>query len=255
MRATISASRPPSFLQLAGHPLRWQLLAELAGSDRTVRDLTARSGEPQNLVSYHLGKLRRAGLVSSRRSSADGRDAYYRVHLDRFGSELAAAGAGLHPGLGSVAGPRGEQAATGRVLFLCTGNSARSPMAEALLRHRSGGTVEAESAGSQPKGVHPDAVRVMADRYGIDVHAHRPKHLDEFAGQAFDRVITLCDKVREVCPERPGTEPVHWSTADPSATASAGDDGVLAAFAATAAELDERIGFLLAELSPEPVHR
>ena len=72
---------PPEFLQLAGHPLRWRLLGELARSDRTVHELTGLVGEPQNLVSYHLGKLRDAGLVSARRSSADGRDAYYTVDL------------------------------------------------------------------------------------------------------------------------------------------------------------------------------
>ena len=68
-------SAPPGFLQLAGHPVRWRLLRELAGSDRQVRELTGLTGHPQPLVSYHLGRLRAAGLVSARRSSADGRDA------------------------------------------------------------------------------------------------------------------------------------------------------------------------------------
>src|SRR5947199_2258349 len=90
---------PPEFLQLAGHPLRWQLLGELARSDRTVHELTALVGEAQNLVSYHLGKLRDAQLVSTRRSSADRRDAYYTVDLTRIGVLLSATGRALHPGL------------------------------------------------------------------------------------------------------------------------------------------------------------
>ncbi|MFM2078265.1 MAG: hypothetical protein RJA49_2155, partial [Actinomycetota bacterium] len=71
----------PPFLTLAGHPVRWRMLLELAGSDRQVAELTAAVGEPQNLVSYHLGRLRAGGLVSARKSSFDGRAVYYRVHL------------------------------------------------------------------------------------------------------------------------------------------------------------------------------
>src|ERR1700743_767395 len=80
------------FLRLAGEPVRWRLLRELARSDRHVRGLTELGGRPQNLVSYHVGKLRSAGLVAARRSSADGRDAYYTVVLDVFGELLAATG-------------------------------------------------------------------------------------------------------------------------------------------------------------------
>src|SRR4051812_20582008 len=91
---------PPAFLRLAGDPLRWRLLSELARSDRRVWELTGLVGHQQNAVSYHLGRLRDGGLVSMRRSSADGRDSYYRIELDRCGQLLAAAGAALHPGLG-----------------------------------------------------------------------------------------------------------------------------------------------------------
>src|SRR5436190_16652190 len=93
------ASAPPAFLQLAGHPVRWRLLSELARSDRLVSELTGLVGEPQNLVSYHLGKLRGGRLVSARRSSADGRDTYYGLELARIGRQLSAAGGALHPGL------------------------------------------------------------------------------------------------------------------------------------------------------------
>src|SRR5438093_9862736 len=135
---------PPEFLQLAGHPLRWQLLGELARSDRSVHELTGLVGEAQNLVSYHLGKLREVGLVSTRRSSADGRDAYYTADLTRIGELLTASAGALHPGL-RLTPPSGGSDGPGAVTvaFLCTGNSARSQMAEALTRDRSGGAVQA----------------------------------------------------------------------------------------------------------------
>ena len=249
---------PPSFLQLAGHPLRWRLLHNLARSDRTVRELTVLTEQPQNLVSYHLAKLRDTHLVSARRSSADGRDTYYSVDLTRFGGLLAASGAALHPGLRLVpalptipagARPRGAPA---KVLFLCTGNSARSQMAEAFLRARSGGHAEARSAGSHPKPLHPNAVRVMRQEHGIDLAGHRSKHLRLYARSRFDRVISLCDRVREVCPQFPGRpEAVHWSIADPAAADGDDDEASYAAFQRTAAELDTRIGFLLAALTQE----
>ncbi len=90
------------------------------------------------------------------------------------------------------------------VLFLCTGNSARSQMAEALLEHRCEHAIAGRSAGSHPKALHPNVVRVMAER-GIDISGRPSKHLDRFARTRFDRVITLCDKVREICPEFPVT--------------------------------------------------
>src|SRR5690606_19212121 len=127
--------------------------------------------------------------------------------------------------------------------------SARSQMAEALARARSGGAVEAHSAGSHPKPLHPAAVRVMRDEHGIDMADQRSKHLSVFASTHFDRVITLCDRVREVCPDFPGhPEAVHWSIPDPAAE-PAGEDGGYPAFRRTAAELETRIGFLLAGLA------
>ncbi len=126
------------------------------------------------------------------------------------------------------------------MLFLCTGNSARSQMAEALAEHLSDGAVRAASAGSHPKPLHPDAVRVMRER-GIDIASRRSKHLSEFTEHRFDYVISLCDRVREICPEFPGTpQAVHWSVRDPAA-----EDAGLPAFERTAAELETRIGFLL----------
>jgi protein-tyrosine-phosphatase/DNA-binding transcriptional ArsR family regulator len=228
-------STPPRFLRLAGHPLRWRLLSELARSDRRVGELCELAGRRQSLVSYHLRQLRDGGLVTLRRSTADGRDTYYVLDLARCGRLLADAGASLHPGLAPT--PLGGTARA-RVLFLCTGNSARSQMAEALCEQLSHGAVSAASAGSHPKPLSPDAVRVMGAR-GIDIAERRSKHIEALEGQ-FDYVISLCDRVREVCPEFPGApELIHWSIPDPARDP---DD---AAFERTADELATRIGFLI----------
>ena len=104
-----------------------------------------------------------------------------------------------------------------RVLFLCTHNSARSQMAEALLRHHGRGEVEVHSAGNEPGNVHPLAVRAMAES-GIDISAADSKSLNQFIGQDFDYVITVCDRANESCPVFPGDpKRIHWSYEDPSA--------------------------------------
>jgi protein-tyrosine-phosphatase/DNA-binding transcriptional ArsR family regulator len=240
-------STPPRFLRLAGHPLRWRLLRELARSDRRVGELCELAGRRQSLVSYHLRQLRDGGLVSLRRSAADGRDTYYVLDLPRCNQLLTSAGRSLHPGLAPAAPPRPRRrrgAGVARVLFLCTGNSARSQIAEALAGQLSGGALRALSAGSHPKPLHPNAVRVMRTR-GIDLSGRRSKHLSEFAAHRFDYVISLCDRVREVCPEFPGgPELIHWSIADP-AREPGSDEETLPAFERTAAELCTRIGFLI----------
>jgi protein-tyrosine-phosphatase/DNA-binding transcriptional ArsR family regulator len=238
-----SGASPPAFLRLAGHPVRWRLLTELAHSDLRAGELTAKVGQPQNAVSYHLGRLRAGGLVSMRRSSADHRDSYYHVELTRCGELLTATGAALHPGLiaGPAAAGRRGRATTVRVLFLCTGNSARSQIAETLLTHAAVDLVEAASAGSNPKDLHPNAVRAMWE-YGLDIAGRRSKHLDEFAGRRFDYVVTLCDKVREICPEFPGgPESIHWSIPDPAADGT-GQAGY-PAFRRVAADIHTRIEF------------
>ena len=103
-----------------------------------------------------------------------------------------------------------------RVLFLCTGNSCRSQMAEALARQRSGGRVEAFSAGTDPKGVHPLTLRALAD-VGVDASRQTSKHLRTFSKEKFDYVITVCDRAQESCPVWPGAkERIHWSFEDPA---------------------------------------
>jgi len=129
-------------------------------------------------------------------------------------------------------------------LFLCTGNSARSQIAQTVAGRLSGGTVRAASAGSAPKPLHALALRVMHAR-GLPVEGLRPKHLSEFADRRFDYVITLCDRVRQVCPEFPGhAQRLHWSIPDP-ARAPGSEKQTLAAFERVADELTARIGFLL----------
>jgi protein-tyrosine-phosphatase len=247
------AIRPPAFLQLAGHPVRWRLLRELARSDLRVHELTALAGQPQNAVSYHLARLRDGGLVTVQRSSADRRDSYYRIELARCGQLLADTAGALHPGLLPAPPPQPgaapESAAPVRVLFLCTGNSARSQIAEALLQQAGGIRVWAASAGSHPKDLHPDAVRVLRE-YGIDWSGRRSRHLSEFADHRLDCVITLCDRVREVCPEFPGAapHPAHWSIPDPAAADRSA--GGYPAFQRTAADLSSRIGFLIRRILP-----
>jgi arsenate reductase len=102
-----------------------------------------------------------------------------------------------------------------RVLFVCTGNRARSQMAEGLLRHLAGDRFEAYSAGTQPSGLASATVEVMQE-IGIDVSGHRSKHVDEFVGEEFDYVITVCDHAAQVCPTFPGaSRRIHWSVRDP----------------------------------------
>lgn len=253
MTAAVQVVAPPPFVRLAAHPLRWRLLAELARSDRRVRELVARVARPQNLVSYHLRLLRDAGLITASRSSFDGREAYYHLDLDRCASSLAASGSALHPGLlptdpGAMPTLAESDGPPISVLFLCTGNSARSPIAEALLRHHGGSRVEVTSAGSNPKAdVHPGAVAVLRDSHGIDISGQQPRHVDSLAGRRFDYVITVCDRVREVCPRFPDNpHQFHWSIPDPT------NPGDTAAFERAATEIETRIRHLLPVLASTP---
>ena len=109
-----------------------------------------------------------------------------------------------------------------RVLILCTGNSARSQMAEGLLRHTAGDMFEVQSAGVSPSSVRPEAIEAM-DEIGIDISNHRSKSVDEFVGQDFDYIITVCDNAKEACPVFPGkARRIHKNFEDPP-TASVGD--------------------------------
>ena len=127
-----------------------------------------------------------------------------------------------------------------RVLFVCTGNSARSIMAEALLRQHGGGRFEVFSAGTDPRGVNPMTVRVLEDA-GIDASSARSKSVHEFIGQPFDYVITVCDQAREACPVFPGAETsLHWGYDDP-AQATGTDEERLAVFRRVFTAIGERV--------------
>lgn len=248
--AAVDRIQVPLLMRMAAHPLRWALMTELAASDLRVRELVEAVGEPQNLVSYHLRLLRSAGLVGARRSSFDGRDSYYHLDLPQCAAAFGDAASALHPALARASGSRAER---GSVLFLCTGNSARSPMAEALVRHRIRG-VRAASAGSHPKPrIHPNAVRALRDDYGIDLGAQRPQSLDALAGRSFDCVITLCDKVREVSRSHGDAVTTHWSLPDPAAGGDA-DHATYPQFRRLAAEIDARIGFLELSTAASTTH-
>ena len=126
-----------------------------------------------------------------------------------------------------------------RVLILCTGNSARSQMAEGILRHDGGRRFEVESAGINPSRVRPEAVEAMRE-IGIDISSHRSKSAEEFVGQDFDYIITVCDNAKETCPAFPGhAERIHHSFEDPPAPGAADHESTMAVFRRVRDEIRE----------------
>ena len=253
-QSAATSEQATSFLSLIGHPQRWRLVEELARSDRRVNELVDAVDAPSNLVSYHLRKLRQGELVHERRSSADARDVYYALDLDRLRQLYSETARSLHPGLAEseAAQPKGSRRhdRAVRVLFLCTHNSARSQMAEGILRQLGGERFEVYSAGSQPSRVHPLAIQVMTKRQ-IDISGHRSKHMDELADQKFDYVITVCDIASEACPVFPGApERIHWSIPDPSA-ANGSEKQRLGAFEIAANDLLTRLRYFVNLAAPE----
>lgn len=208
---THALALPPGFLKLLAHDLRWQIVQLLLGGDYRVQELVQQVGEPMNLVSYHLKHLREQDVVLARRSDADGRDVYYTLNREHLHSLYREAGEALS--LTEEMPREAELAHPAKILFLCTGNSARSQIAEGLLRHLSKGQVEVFSAGSQPNKIHPLAIQAM-NAFGIALEGQSSKHYDQFLHQEFDYVITVCDKIREVCPYFEG-EHIHWSIPHP----------------------------------------
>lgn len=245
----MSVAPSPPVLGVLAHDLRWTIVSLLAPGDLRTSEIVERTGQPPNLVSYHLARLREAGLVSARRSAADGRDSYHALDLDALGRAMAGAAGQIQPGLVTISppdqpGPGGRAQGSVQVLFICSGNSARSPMAAGWVNHLGGGRVTARSAGVSPAQLHPLAVAAMAER-GVDISGHRATALAACAGGAFERVITLCDRARENCGQLPPSAmAVHWSIPNP-AQAHPPD---LEAFRATARELRRRIGHLLTVL-------
>ena len=249
MDSSVSTHTAPEIIKLMGHDLRWQLLKALAWGDLRVNELVHLTGQPQNLISYHLKKLRDYALVTERRSSADNRALYYSLDIEAMRFLFMQSAKALHPAIScmqEISDPLQGTGKTSRVLFLCTHNSARSQMAEGLLRKRSKGQFSVFSAGTEPTAVHPLAIQAL-DELGVDIRQQRSKSMDEYLSQSFDYTITVCDRAREACPVFPG-DPVqlHWSFPDPLAVQ--GSEAVqLEAFRKIAGQLDKRIeNFLLA---------
>jgi arsenate reductase len=139
-----------------------------------------------------------------------------------------------------------------RVLILCTGNSARSQMAEGILRHDSGGRFEVASAGTKPSRVRPEAIAAMAE-IGIDISGHRSKSVDEFLDRPPDLLITVCDSARETCPVFPAAvERRHWPFEDPAAVEGT-DEERLAAFRRVRDQIRARIAEFLALTTDRPI--
>lgn len=245
----------PDIFKLLADDLRWQIVTQLAHSDLRVQELTARTGRPQNLVSYHLRQLREHGLVTERRSSADGRDVYYTLDLDGLAVRLRESGQALHPILAransesTASLPVAPAAGPCRtVLFVCTHNSARSQMAEGFVNNMTGSVVRAFSAGLHATQVHPLAEAVMAE-LGAPIAGQRSKTLAEFAGETFDLVVMVCDSAREACPAFAGArEQLHWSIADPAQATGAAAE-LHAVFMQTAQQIRRRVEHLLAYLA------
>ncbi len=136
-----------------------------------------------------------------------------------------------------------------RILVLCTGNSARSVMTEGFLRQHGGDALHVQSAGSAPKGIHPLTIEVMAEA-GVELSAARSKHLNEFLGESWDYVITVCDSAAQSCPVFPGpARRLHWPFDDPPAAPEAQR---LATFRRVRDEIDATVTHWLATLFPTP---
>jgi ArsR family transcriptional regulator, arsenate/arsenite/antimonite-responsive transcriptional repressor / arsenate reductase (thioredoxin) len=195
-----------------GEPARLAMVEDLAASDRSPTELAARFSMPTNLLAHHLDVLEDVGLIERFVSAGDRRRRYVRL----VRAPLARLGV-------ATARP------AGRVLFVCSHNSARSQLAAALWSARTGGV--ATSAGTHPADrVHPGAV-AAASRAGLDLRDGQPRMLD--AGEHADLVVTVCDQAHEELD--PGPDWWHWSLPDPV------QDGRAAAFDAVVHELDDRI--------------
>jgi ArsR family transcriptional regulator, arsenate/arsenite/antimonite-responsive transcriptional repressor / arsenate reductase (thioredoxin) len=189
----------------------------LMGSDLRAGEIVAKLALSANGVSYHLRQLREAGLLRDRRSSVDARDVYYSIDHDRFHALYRAGNDTLHARIGRGGGTSLDAPDDRplRVLFLCTHNSARSQLAEGIMRLLGRDQVEVFSAGTEPATVHPMAVALLHD-WGIDTSTHTSKPMHQFFDATFDYVITVCDRARESCPTFPDDpQEIHWSLPDP----------------------------------------
>ncbi|HET9111191.1 MAG TPA: metalloregulator ArsR/SmtB family transcription factor [Ktedonobacterales bacterium] len=254
----LTTARPEitHFFRLLADETRVRIVRLLSITDLRAHEIGAAVQAPPSAVSYHLKQLRTLGLLRERRSAADARDVYYHLALDRLTQLYTAGGDTLYPGLSTTpdanahdhAQPAEATSPPLRILFLCTHNSARSQLAEAIMRAMGSDQVEAFSAGSEPTEVAPEAIIVLR-ALGLDSSRLVAKSLTTFIGQQFDYIITVCDRVRDVCPVFPGDpEQIHWSFADPAVIEDPAQR--LQAFREVAIDLQTRIRYLL--LLPHP---
>lgn len=198
-------------LKLLADDTRWRLISALRRSDYQVGELVGLLKLPQNLVSYHLGILRQAGLVYMRRSDADARAIYYSLELVALQHGYQQIGTSMQ----LVASPPPSALPPLTVVFLCTANSARSQIAEAWLRYLSGGRVPVRSAGTDPSTLHPLTVQVMAES-GVDIGYQQAKDISALGGIVPDVTVTVCDLAREQCDDGlDALNRLHWSVIDP----------------------------------------
>jgi protein-tyrosine-phosphatase len=186
-----------------------------------VGDICHATELPLTLVSQHLRVLRESGLVIAERDGKDARTVWYRLSSERL-REIQSSLSMVFD-MTKIVDRRIPEAKQNlkrmeekfRVLFLCSGNSARSQMAEALLQHYGKGLIEARSAGTHPREVHPLTMKVLSE-IGIDATGLKAKHYSVFSRESFRYVITVCDRANEECPDFNGDyQRIHWSIADP----------------------------------------
>ncbi len=263
-------------LKTLADPHRLEVLNLIIEGTHTSRALVAATGLPTNLLSHHLKALREAGLVQASRDPHDQRWQYFVPNIARLTEVQFLLSHFLHPARiqprQGGTGPGGQPAPYApprhiqlekefrmtsnktKVIFLCTGNSARSQMAEALLRQHAGDDFEVYSAGTEPKGMNPYTVQVM-EELGVDMSSHHSKSVREFLGHMnFGYVITVCDDAEENCPAvfLSQGQHLHWSFEDP-AKATGSDEDIRAKFRDVRGQIDGRIRAWLAELAAAPV--
>jgi protein-tyrosine-phosphatase/DNA-binding transcriptional ArsR family regulator len=239
LETTISA------LRNFGEPNRLAIISLLSTGPMLVGDICSASGLPLTLVSQHLRVLRESGMVQAIRDSKDARAVWYSLNPERL-REIQSALSMVFDMTKIVDGRLSQTKQNSdymidkfRVLFLCSGNSARSQMAEVLLNQHGKGLFEAKSAGTHPREPHPMTVKVLED-IGIIPVTLRSKHYSEFHNESFRYIVTVCDRANEECPEFTGAyERIHWSIPDP--VKEAPEREVYEAFVRAREELASRI--------------
>ncbi|HBE79901.1 MAG TPA: hypothetical protein DDW65_19300 [Firmicutes bacterium] len=234
-----------SALRNFGEPNRLAIISLLSAGSMLVGDICNASGLPLTLVSQHLRVLRMSGMVQAERDNKDARAVWYSLNPQRI-KEIQSALSMVFDMTKIVDRriPETKQSLNltrekFRVLFLCSGNSARSQIAEALLQHYGTGLIEARSAGTHPREVHPLTIKVLAE-IGLDTTGLKTKHYSVFNQESFRYVITVCDRANEECPDFSGDyQRIHWSIVDP--VMDRNEDELINAFKRTRQELSARI--------------